>query len=268
MGKFKSAVIVALLLIVFVAFATILRNNGKNSVIITSNQSQDIETNFQPPSNQNNPNSLCVSNPAPVFTHYPTDISSITVIENPIRILSGQDIKTHAFIEVEKSSPVYAPVDSTLVSGANYIERMGEDPVEEVQYILHFEASCEVGYWLDHIINVPDKIMNAFPPKAQNDTKSIKVDRISVKAGELVGYTNRAGRGRFDMGVINTTAPKTDLVTHPKYKNDPIVKTSDKYQFAVCPFQYFDVNMQNNLKSLFKSEHISKTFIQNLCKDI
>lgn len=200
------------------------------------------------------------------FTNYLNDMNLVTTIQNPIRLVGGSNIKTHSFIEVSKQAAVYAPKDTILNGGANYYETMGTNPVKKVQYLLAFDNGCDVQFWLDHIVDVPDKIKNAFPSEARNDTQSVNVKETKINAGEIVGYTNQAGRARFDFGVLNQKGPESSLTTNPKYKNDPIVKTSDKYRYATCPFSLYDSTKLEKYKSLFDTNtNNDQSIIDDIC---
>ncbi|NTV31549.1 hypothetical protein HGA91_06250 [candidate division WWE3 bacterium] len=190
--------------------------------------------------NQDVPSGSCKPGDPGLFTSDVTDMSAVNLIQNPIRLVGGKNIKTHSYIEVKQKSPVYAPMDATLTGGSNYLETYGPNPVTKVQYILSFNDGCDVSFWLDHLVDVPEKIRLAFPAEPSNDTKSVAVQSIDIKAGELVGYSNQDGRARFDFGVVNLKAPQTSLTTNPQYKDDEIVKTSKKYRFAVCPFNLYN----------------------------
>ncbi len=208
----------------------------------------------------------CTKAKVGAFTSDLTDMDLVTTIQNPIRLVGGSNIKTHSYIEVSKRAAVYAPKDTTLNGGANYYETIGENPVTKVQYLLAFDNGCDVQIWLDHIVDVPDKIKNAFPSKASNDTKAVEVKETKISAGELVGYTNQTGRARFDFGVLNLKGPETSLTTNPKYKDDPIVKTSDKDRHAICPFSLYDSTKLEKYKSFYDPNTDSdQAIIDNIC---
>lgn len=209
----------------------------------------------------------CQPAAAGLFTKDVTDMSAITLIQTPIRLIGGSNIKTHSYIEVAKRSPVYAPMDATLNGGANYYETMGSPPVTKVQYIMAFNEGCDVSFWLDHIVDVPDKIKNAFPAEARNDTQGVDVKNVEVKAGELVGYTNQEARARFDFGAINLKGPLTSLTTNPRFKDDPIVKTSDKYRYATCPYNLYAADTQAQYRSRYDpTTSGDQEIIDDICK--
>lgn len=165
----------------------------------------------------------------------------------------GSGIKSHSYIETSQPSPVYAPVDSVLVTGAKYSE--GYVDPEKVQYTLFFNVSCEISYYYDHLINPPNKIAEKFPGDPQFDTRSDEIFSVEVKAGELVGYS---WSRQFDFGVLdNTTDPA--LADFDEYKH------SEK-AYAVCPLKFFSEELKKDLFSrvgYFDADDL--TVIQNLC---
>lgn len=210
--------------------------------------------------------SKCKPASAGLFTSDITNISNINVIQTPIRLIGGNNIKTHSFVGVAKRSPIYSPMDATLNAGANYRETMGFSSVTKIQYLLTFNEGCDVSFWLDHVVDVPEKIKAAFPAEPRNDTKAVKVKNIEIKAGELVGYSNQEGPARFDFGAINLKGPETSLTTNPRFKDNPIVKTSNKYRYATCPYNLYDSAKQKVYQSLYSSiPDGDQEIIDNIC---
>jgi hypothetical protein len=258
-GFAHLAVVFIILVAVVGAAGVFVYNRNKSETSSTQNSTNETST----ISEQGND---CTEAKAGGFTDYLTDMNLVTTIQNPIRLIGGSNIKTHAYIEVSERAPVYAPTDTTLNGGANYYETMGENPVTKVQYLLAFDNGCDVQFWLDHIVDVPDKIKNAFPSEARNDTQAVDVTETKISAGEMVGYTNQTGRTRFDFGVLNLKGPLTSLTTNPKYKDDPIVKTSDKYRYAICPFSLYDTAKLEKYKSFYDpNTNSDQTIIDNIC---
>jgi uncharacterized protein (UPF0333 family) len=250
-------VIIVVAVIIGVGYRVFFENNQDNS------QTNNAQNNNSTQSTEND----CKPASEGLFTSDVTDVSNIALIQNPIRVIGGNNIKTHSYIEVPKKSPVYAPMDATLSGGANYYETMGENPVTKVQYILSFNDGCDVSFWLDHLVDVPDKIKDAFPAKARNDTQDVEVKELDIKAGELVGYSNQTGRARFDFGVINLKGPETSLTTNPRFKDDQIVKTSDKYRYATCPYNLYSSNKQKVYQALYDSSADGdQEVIDDICK--
>ncbi len=239
--------------------------------VFRADKNKDVAENSQQtelnPSDNSQKQAECAETGPGLFTKDITELSAISLIQNPIRVIGGNNIKTHSFVEVTQKSPIYAPMDSTLTGGANYYETMGENPVTKVQYLLSFSNGCDINYWLDHLVDVPDNIKKAFPPKPQNDTRSAKVKQVKVKAGDLVGYSNQSGTARFDFGVLDLDGPETVLTTDSRFKDNEIVKTSDKYRHAVCPYQFYDATKIKQYVSLFDTSSDSdQEIIVNLCK--
>lgn len=252
------------LLVIFLAGYRVYSSNTNKE------DSANVPTNVEHRSEKKatGPNGVaCASSKPGLFTADVTSVDSINLIQNPIRVVGGSNIKTHSFIEVSERSAVYAPMDATLTGGANYYETAGHNPVTKVQYLLSFNDGCDVSFWLDHIVDVPDKIKVAFPAEASNDTRSVQVTKVKIKAGELVGYSNQEGRARFDFGVINLKAPETSLATNPKYKDDPIVKTSMKYRHAVCPYNFYGSSQLQKYQSFYDSSaDKDQEIIDDICK--
>lgn len=255
--------LIAVVVIGVVGFAgwQVFRADKQKNV---AENSQQTEPN---PSENSQLQTKCAETGPGLFTKDITELSAISLIQNPIRVIGGNNIKTHSFVEVTRKSPIYAPMDSTLTGGANYYETMGENPVTKVQYLLSFSNGCDINYWLDHLVDVPDNIKEAFPAKPSNDTKSVNVKQVKVKAGDLVGYSNQSGAARFDFGVLDLDGPETILTTDSRFKDNEIVKTSDKYRHAVCPYQFFDATKTKQYVKLFDaSPDPDQEVIINLCK--
>ncbi len=264
-GFSHIVLLVAVVVIGIVGFAgwRVLQADSKKEATDASQQTAQNDPEKSQPSNE------CAKSEPGLFTKDVTDLSAVSLIQNPIRVVGGNNIKTHSFIEVTKKSPVYAPMDSTLTGGANYYETMGANPVTKVQYLLSLSNGCNVTYWLDHLVDVPESIKQAFPTEPRKDTQSVKVKQIKIKAGDLVGYSNQAGGARFDFGVLNLDGPETILTTDPRFKDNEIVKTSDKYRYAVCPYQYFDATKTKQYVKLFDTSSDSdQEIIDDLCKTL
>lgn len=256
---FAHLALVLIIVVALVGAAGYYSYSRNKSKLSTSQTTSQKTTN-------NTQNKNCTEAKAGAFTDYLTNMDLVTTIQNPIRLVGGSNIKTHSYIEVSERAAVYAPTDTTLNGGANYYETMGENPVTKVQYLLAFDNGCDVQFWLDHIVDVPDKIKNAFPSEARNDTQAVDVKETKVRAGELVGYTNQTGRARFDFGVLNLKGPKTSLTTNPKFKDDPIVKTSDKYRHAICPFSLYDSKKMEEYKEYYDpNTDGDQEIIDNIC---
>ena len=196
----------------------------------------------------------CTNDVMPVFSYYPTDIENIRQIAPPIMRV-GTGVKSHSYINVNESSPVYAPVDGKLITGAKYKESF-VDP-DKVQYTFLFEVSCEVSYYYDHIVNPPEKIASLFVEPASNETTSnVRFDSVDIKAGEVIGYS---WSGQFDFGVLNNSK-------EPPLKDFSDYKYSEK-AYADCPLNYYSGEMKERLNVLVGYDNMSDlTVIDNLCE--
>lgn len=261
---FAHLAVVFVMLIAFVGAAGYFVYNRNKSEPSTSDQTTSQQSTNETTSTEQVNN--CIEAKAGGFSEYLTDMDLVTTIQNPIRLIGGSNIKTHSYIEVSERAPVYAPTDTTLSGGANYYETMGENPVTKVQYLLAFDNGCDVQFWLDHIVDAPDKIKNAFPSEPRNDTQSVEVKEIKISAGELVGYSNQTGSARFDFGVLNLKGSETSLTTNPKFKDDPIVQTSDKYRYAICPYSLYDSIKLDKYRSFYDPTMTSdQSVIDDIC---
>lgn len=200
----------------------------------------------------------CISNPNPIFTHFPTDMTKVTQISPPImKVASG--VKGHSYINVTERVPIYAPVDATLTSGTKYRENLGGRGDLD-QYTLRFDVSCEVWYFFDHLIEPIDKIAVEFPGAAKHDTRSDRISPVEIKGGEFLGYSSGTGEHNWDFGVINMT--KTTSL-----KNDPKYMRSEKFDNADCPYSYYEDPMRQELFDLLGYGNASDlTVIDNLCE--
>lgn len=185
----------------------------------------------------------CQSNQNPLFTNDITDLDTIELITPPGSIVdseAGKLFKSHAFLVSKNKSPIYAPIDSKLTSGSFYIEE------GIVQYLLFFEASCEVYYKFDHVQEPVDKVKTLFTGEATNDSRTSRFQNgIEFKAGELIGYTQGTLRAKtWDFGVYNNQ--KTNI-----YQGLDGISLSDMDYEAVCPFDYFAPHKTLSYKTLF-----------------
>ncbi len=143
----------------------------------------------------------CISNPNPVFTHEITDFSKIKQLKRwgltPQGYLKGH---TYIFLKnkghsgnrviIKEPVPVYAPVDSHLILQTQY--RL--QGLEEVQWRLIFQVSCEIIYRFDHLDTPSDRILKHLGNISVNENQ-ISAPNVAVRpplkitAGELIAYT-------------------------------------------------------------------------------
>lgn len=149
------------------------------------------------------------SNPQPEFLADVTDLSLVDFIV-PAGSQAGTVIKQHSFIVLGSNlpdspmgpaAPVYAPIDSRLVSASYYLQ----GGVNE--FLLFFEVSCEVVYKLDHVRWVIPEIRAMLPDQPGNSSRTVFFDEpLEVATGQLLAYSDGTGTGPggpFDFGLFN-----------------------------------------------------------------
>ena len=132
--------------------------------------------------------------------------------------------------------PVYVPVDSHLF---NYSSYYGIGNI--VNYSLTFQVLCEVAFYVDHVRTVVDKIGAVASDLPAGDSRHNTVSpALLFQAVELIGYTGGSSDyGNWDFGVLNTEV--WNPLPETLYNHSPNI---DKYRYAVCPYQYYDVQMR------------------------
>ena len=188
--------------------------------------------------------SACVSNSRPHFSAHITDLSKIDYL-SPAGTVQGGDLKPHGFLHNLPGLaqvPVYAPIDSYLIDFAYYTQSGYS------VYTFKFQVSCEVAYYFDHLYIVADRIGVVIPDSPSADTHGTPVSPpIFFQAGELIGYTGDSPLSRnWDFGVLNTQH-WNPLPTDKTFNDSGNV---DKYRYAVCPYEYFDVSMRAQYDAL------------------
>ena len=155
-------------------------------------------------------------------------------------------MKPHGYLHNERSAtevPVYAPVDSYLISLGYYYSHGGEAIIK-----LDFQVSCEVAYYFDHLRVVEGKIAAVLPGQPAGDSRGTALKPpIFLEAGELIGYTGGSSSSlNWDFGVLNTQN-WNELPTDKPFNYSGNVK---KYRFAVCQYQYFEESIKAECLSL------------------
>lgn len=167
----------------------------------------------------------CVSNSKVQFTHDFTDVDKISSVE-PTIITPGNS-RHRAWLNIRSDKvPIFAPVDSELISGVYKNARGALD------YDLHFQVSCEIWYLINHVIDPVGKIENVFPKTPQTDTRTNPPfkEPIKVMAGELLGYTTGTPVAHnFDFGVFDLNHSNDGL------PGDEGSKYGKEANF-ICPF--------------------------------
>jgi len=183
----------------------------------------------------------CESDPDPVFTADITDLDKVSMIVPP-GTLEGTMLKTHSYVQVKEKAPVYAPHDAYLYEGAFYTEE------GMTQYLLFFQATCEVLFIFDHIQEPVVRIREAFPDAPADDTGTVRLEApLFFEEGELVGHSTGTRLARhFDFGVYNRARPN-HLAQQEGYG------LSERDLIANCPYDYFPEEKRDLYYSLFGS---------------
>ncbi len=197
----------------------------------------------------------CQSNPSPKFIHDFTDVNLIQKVTPPSLIASKAQDRAFLWIDTVKIDkvPIYAPVDADLIRGVYKISKN----IETIDYDLHFQVSCEVWFFINHISAPTDKIKSLFPSQpatATNNLTSVSPP-LHFKAGELIGYTTGTAQAHnFDFAVFDLNT-KTKLVGELKSHDT-------RFNNFICPF---DV-LPESLKSSYYQKLIPDLIPESNCK--
>lgn len=198
----------------------------------------------------------CTSNPRPVFTHAYTDLDQIDFI-NPTIVTSGNWLKNRQYHKVitdaDNKAPlvaVYAPVDSTATGITHYLGMMqlwDGTTMELPQFDIRFEATCEVGFWFDHISELAEPFASLADPDPALDTRDAETPiSVAVRAGDLIGHTSGTEPAHtWDFIVVNSSI-MNHYANQARYEQ---VSELVSLLHADCPFDYFE----EPLRSLFRA---------------
>ena len=189
----------------------------------------------------------CVSNPNPVFTAHFTDVEKITSIIPPMTV-SGNRIKGHAYVGIGTDQnnqvydvPVYAPVDSRLITIGYFVEGEPVPPTEigEVrEYELEFEASCEVVYKYAHIRSLAPRIA-AYAPSEPGAYLTLETP-LPVTAGEVVAYTTGTVQAHNWDFLVKNSSKHNQFTNQQRYEQELRHLVS-----ATCAFDYYPAEMRS-----------------------
>ena len=206
----------------------------------------------------------CISNPNPVFTHEITDFSKIKKLKRwgltPQGYLKGH---TYIFLKnkghsgnrviIKEPVPVYAPVDSHLILQAQY--RL--QGLEEVQWRLIFQVSCEIIYRFDHLDTPSDRILKHLGNISVNEDQ-IAAPNVAVRpplkitAGELIAYTKGTPQaGSWDFGASDINKSNELPKRLKKFENKPAGR---HYKYAACPYDYYNKDIKKKYLKKMKGK--------------
>lgn len=180
----------------------------------------------------------CVSDPNPKFTHDLTEAEKIAKVTPTSLVAAKSQDRSFLWIDMSKTDkvPIFAPVDADLVRGVYKISKT----VDTIDYDLHFQVSCEVWFFINHISEPIDKIKSQFGDKPANATNNLTSVNppMQFKAGELIGYTTGTAQAHnFDFAVFD--------LNHANKLVGELSSTDSRFENFICPFDLFPGNLKN-----------------------
>jgi len=240
-NKFIWMILVAIVLVLLAFF--LFFNNYNNS---NSNSNSDGDYNSDGLANSLIQNSFSedfqqnLENCSIEFTDYLVDpkyvlkVGQIGVVHG-----SGKTIVERSYISVKsnftgKKVPIYAPVDMTLTSGSHY----GNPATAEgslPDYALWFDAGCGVEVNLAHLKEVVESIALQLP-EIKTDSRSIQLEKLKFKAGDLIGYFiyNEGGVAGFDF-IVRDQSFTNQFINQERYEGD----RARNLIHGVCPYDFY-----------------------------
>jgi hypothetical protein len=188
----------------------------------------------------------------PVFTHYLVDPNSISKVGQVGTVHgSGQFTVGRSYVSVKNNVskvPLYAPTDMVLTRGSYYqvpapnSENLG---IPRPDYALYFDAGCKVEIHLGHVKEVVPAIARQFS-SPKSDSRTIQLERVSFKAGDLVGYfINNAGVAAFDF-MVHDESRVVQFANQARHEYGQ----NDKLFHKVCPYDFYSGQMKNSYYQL------------------
>lgn len=190
----------------------------------------------------------------------PADISRVTAVLYPGQYRGG-NYKAHGGLifgnAPDNNIVVKAPMNSTLVDGARYIEQ------GETQVLLDFKSDCGVTYRFDHLLTLAPKFQAAvdkLPAPQPENSETHNLEALKVATGETVATAvgfPKMHNVSFDFGVYdnrqaNTASKEASYIA--THKNDP---GWDKDSHAVCWLNYLPASDSTTLKALPGGDQVS-----------
>ena len=185
-----------------------------------------------------------------------TDSGKILKITPTSLIASKMQDRAWLWIDTSKTNkvPIYSPVDADLVRGVYKISKS----INTIDYDLHFQVSCEVWFYINHISDPVEKIKTVFPDKPANNTSILTQINppIHFKAGDLIGYTTGTYQAHnFDFAVFDLN--HTNNLIGDAQNLDP------RFKNFICPFDVFP----SNLKDIYYKKLDPQLISESNCED-
>lgn len=180
----------------------------------------------------------CISNQYPKFTHDLTESDNILKITPNSLVANKSQDRAFLWIDTAKMDkvPIYAPVDADLVGGVYKISKN----IDTIDYDLHFQVSCEVWFFINHISAPIEKIKSLFPDKPTTSTNNLTSVNplMHFKAGELIGYTTGTAQAHnFDFAVFD--------LNHTNMFIGQGGSTDLRFKNFICPFDLFPEELKS-----------------------
>lgn len=192
---------------------------------LPENEENVTETPQETENQEKNNNVQC----PPVFNYEFTDYSKIDAF-NPLGSISGAS-RGRSYINIKQgeTTPVYAPMDATLIS-VIYAYR-GPD-VEHGEYGFLFDAGCGITFLIDHIDSASEEMKKHSPKEPSNSTATNDYISVEVKEGTLLGYTDGTPQaGTFDF-LVSDSNKKESYINQSRWEWDQSLN-------SVCPYDLY-----------------------------
>lgn len=152
----------------------------------------------------------------------------------------GKTIVERSYISVkpefvEQEIPIYAPRDMILVGGAHY--QVSSDPAYMPDYVLRFNAGCNVEVVLGHLKGVVPAIDALMGPMKNDSREDFFPTPLHFKAGDLIGsYYQQAqgGVAGFDF-IVRDRNVINQFTNQERYSEG----RADNLISGVCPYDYY-----------------------------
>lgn len=234
-------VILVLVLVAFLLLGPDLNNTSKKEITKTASTSAPKEKSVK-------------------FTHKIFDPEKVSFI-TPLGELNGGYEETQTIngvminlkTDTAGNAPeieVYAPVDMTL-EDYSYFTAGPNTP----NWHLGFRISPDLKLSFDHITSVPEAIKEVTPPTPTSGYVPPKKS-LSFKAGDVIAKTSGTDKAH-NWNIYLRDNRKTNIFVN----QDRYEKLKDRYDFvnAACPFDYYEIDKQQQLLGLMGSSKAGQT---------
>lgn len=188
---------------------------------------------------------------APVFTHYFVDPGKVKLVQ-PIGVVhgSGKILVGRSYVVTKEEYdnekvPVYAPADAVTYFGSYYTG--GSEPGEGnlPDYAITFDLGCGYRLSFAHLKEMAPEIAEIMP-ELSSSSAGIRIERIELKAGELIGYyIPNTGVAAFDIIV------ESDGITNQFPNQERYEKYGSNLLKVMCPYDLYTGEMKDAYYDLF-----------------